>query len=262
MSTNPPLPRARPLSQQARTATNAGATPGNTTQACDSIVVVIDPGHGDVIRERNPNNTIVDPGTTWPRVLTPGATLCHEPRGVAPTHKEKDLALNVSKAIRDNLTGKPHIRSVILTREGDVTRQTRRFQWRKDVAMDNDGRVFLSMHIETACPNVNTNGYVVYVYPGPLQDQSTLLANAIAAKYSTIAKRGTGVKVQSASMGLVRFGDPYPVRAAVLVETGVISNQGDRDKLTSQASTIGQEIAQGIADYVRVNLAALCAARP
>jgi N-acetylmuramoyl-L-alanine amidase len=255
---DPPIPLAKPLSIQAQQDTNA-AKAGETTQACDAIVVVIDPGHGEVIREKNPNNTIVDSGTTWPRVLTAGDNLCKEPRGVKPTHMEKDLALGISKAIRDNLTGKPHIKSVVLTREGDVTRHTVRFKWRKDVAMDNDARVFLSIHVETGCPDLTIHGFVLYVYPGPLVDQSTLLANAIVPKYTTISKRGTGVKVQKANMGLVRFGDPYPVRAAILVETGVISNQSDRDTLSSKASSIGKEIAEGVADYVKTNLTALCA---
>jgi N-acetylmuramoyl-L-alanine amidase len=255
---DPPLPRARPLSVQAAKDTQPGVKAGATTQACDAIVVVVDPGHGEVLTDTNPDNKIVDSGTTWPRVLKPGPNLCKEPRGVKPTHMEKDLALGVSRAIRDNLKGKPHIKDVVLTREGDITRKTVRYKWRKDVAMNNDARVFLSMHIETTCPNERTNGYIVYCYPGPIVAESTLLANAIAAKYKTIVKRDGGVKVQSTRMGLVCFGDPYPVRAAVLVETGVISNQGDRDKLTSQASQIGKEIAEGVAAYVKANLNALC----
>ncbi|AKT41732.1 N-acetylmuramoyl-L-alanine amidase family protein [Chondromyces crocatus] len=239
--------------KQAAATSTTGTTPDATVSSCpNEVVVVIDPGHGDVLRDKNPNNTLVDPGTTWPR-----DSQGKEPPGV-PLTKEKDLALGISQAIRDNLKGKPHVKDVVLTREGDVTAQTVRHKWRKDVAMDHDARVFVSVHIETAWPNRSLQGQRTYWYPGPLRAQSEKLAQAIAAKYKTIAPLGTGYQERKERMGLIEFGAPYPVKAAVLIEAGMISNDGDRTTLHGQRGRIGAEIASGIADYIAKHITLLC----
>src|SRR4051812_28909203 len=113
---SPDVPVPRPRPRDAAGATRP-ARPASPVQTCtdDKITIVIDPGHGDIIRRGGG----VDSGAIYagpPQVL------------------EKDIALAVCQAIRDALVGKPHIKAVILTREGDVTTPVVRFTWRTNVA--------------------------------------------------------------------------------------------------------------------------------
>jgi len=220
--------------------------PGNVVQGCQDIVVVIDPGHGDCFYETTAANALSRPdsGAVYPERN--------------PVAYEKDIALDVSKGIRSALTGKPHVKSVILTRETDVTQPVRRFRWRTAIAKANDAKVFVSVHVNSA---PGATGHIIFYYsPNPssaIQAESQKLATAISDAYKIVPKfRSGGVVGQIPRMGLIKFGGDMPVKSAALVETGFI--QRDHPTLKAQASAIGGEIANGIAKYIADNITTLC----
>jgi N-acetylmuramoyl-L-alanine amidase len=241
----PPKPQPKPQPSKAEAAASTKPDkPGNPVQACGDVTVVIDPGHGD---------KFIDGGKTLDKPDS-GAV---DPVKAPHVAWEKDIALEVSKAIKSNLTGKPHVKAVILTREADVTEPVKRFQWRLDVAKANDARVFVSVHVNSA---PGATGHIIFYYSpnaAPLQAESEKLAKAISNAFKTIAAfKGGGWKGETKRMGLIRFGGDSKVKAATLVETGFI--QKDRDALVGSAAAIGKEVAEGIAKYINENINALC----
>jgi N-acetylmuramoyl-L-alanine amidase len=240
----PPTPK--PTKADAAAATTPGKT-GETAQGCGDIVVVIDPGHGDTFYEKGDPKTVRDKPDS-------GAVHPQKPPHVA---WEKDIALAVSKSIKTKLTGKPHVKSVILTRDADVTTPVARFSWRTDIAKANDARVFVSVHVNST---VGATGHIIFYYSpnaAAIQGESSKLATEISTAYKIVAKfKGGGTKGESKRMGLIKFGPGSPVKSATLVETGFI--QEDHPTLNSKADAIGGEIAEGIAKYIKENISALC----
>jgi len=250
-------PPPKPSKEEAAASTKPD-TPGNPVQGCGDVVVVIDPGHGDRFIDEKGTRAKPDSGTVHPKKGTPVAI-------------EKDIALEVSKAIRSNLTGKPHVKAVFLTREADITTPVPRFKWRTDFAVGHDARVFISIHVNDS---PGAKGHIMYYYsphPSPankekptpaesaqkaFEAQSLMLSKAITATLKAIPPNTRSVRGEVSRMGIVRYGATRTAKVAMLVETGFIEN--DREKLVSSAAAIGKEIAEGIAKYLHENINALC----
>jgi N-acetylmuramoyl-L-alanine amidase len=242
---HPPAPAAKPAPQKdaAAAATKPGADPKAVVNKCpDGIVIVIDPGHGDNIGHG------VDSGAVYP-----------DPLPKAGGAMEKDLALKVSVALKAALDGKPHIKAVYLTRTADVTTAVVRFKWRTDVATAKDAQMFLCIHLNSAA-STSATGHVAYYYPGPIAGESKKLCVSISSNYKAVPPRSSGgVISESHHIGIVKFGDPSPVKAATLIEVGFVSNATDRGTLDTNTAQVAKEIAAGVTAYIDANLAALCA---
>lgn len=218
----------------------------------NKITVVIDPGHGDNYyddHKAKKEKGVVDPGAVYSEKGTAIAL-------------EKDIALAIAKAIKTSLSS-PNVQAVVLTREGDVTTPVPRFQWRTDVAVSQAAKIFVSLHTNSA--GEKATGHVVYYYsPNPtaaMETESKELAEALSNAFTTIAAfSGGGTRGQVSKMGLVKFGGASTVQAAVLVETGFITNTADRASLTTKAEALGAELAAGLLAYIDANIDTLCAA--
>lgn len=217
---------------------------GDADSICrDEIVIVIDPGHGDNYGQG------VDSGAIYPNPL---------PRDGSGS-KEKDLALQVSLALKAALDGKPHVKAVYLTRTADVTAKVVRFTWRSDVARAKDAQIFLCIHLNSAA-STKVTGHVAYYYPGPIAGESKKLCTSISTSYKAIRPSSAGgVISESRHIGLVKFGAPSPVKAATLIEVGFLSNEADRTTINTRTAQVAEEIAGGVVAYVEANLAALFA---
>ncbi len=217
---------------------------GDIDSICrDEIVIVIDPGHGDNYGQG------VDSGAIHPNPLPKDGS----------GSKEKDLALQVSVALKAALDGKPHVKAVYLTRTADVTTKVTRFTWRTNVATAKEAQIFLCIHLNSAA-SAKTAGHVAYYYPGPIAGESRKLCTSISTSYKVIPPSSAGGVISEAShIGLVKFGAPSPVKAATLIEVGFLSNDADRATIATRTAQVAEEIAGGVAAYVEANLAALFA---
>lgn len=219
-------------------------TPEETTQKCKvgPIVVVIDPGHGDIFRKW------LDPGSVHPNPLPKtGGWL------------EKDLALKVSKAMKLHLEeNKALVKAAYLTRESDLDDKKRvRYKWRIDVAKEKDARVFVSVHLDSA--GATASGHHVVYRPEFAPDLSLKLATEINKTYSLIAATSEPVRTQS--LGVLALGDTN-VKAGVLVELGFISNDNNRRIVDEKADKVASEIATGVLAFIKENLETLCQEKP
>lgn len=217
---------------------------GDIDSICrDEIVIVIDPGHGDNYGQG------VDSGALYPNPFPKDGSGA----------KEKDLALQVSLALKAALDGKPHVKAVYLTRTADVKTKVTRFTWRTEVARAREAQIFLCIHLNSA-PSPKTKGHVAYYYPGPIAAESRKLCTSISESYKVIPPSAAGGVISEASrIGLVKFGAPSPVKAATLIEVGFLSNEADRTTISTRAEQVAEEIANGVVAYVEDNLAALFA---
>ncbi|CAL2064818.1 N-acetylmuramoyl-L-alanine amidase [Tenacibaculum sp. 190524A05c] len=184
----------------------------------DENKVAIDAGHG-IDGDNNPQ---IDPGTS------------------GNGHKEKDLALNISKYINAYL--QYYGEETVMIREGDLTVDGNSLVFRTDKAKDEGANIFVSIHINAA-KNENAKGFVVlYKDSGPNAEKNKDLAQSIVGQQTVMTIRGNGIKTQNLQV-LRDFSSTGP---AVLVEVGFITNQGDVDKMTGHTQSIGRDIAKGI----------------
>jgi N-acetylmuramoyl-L-alanine amidase len=224
---------------------------GNGVQRC-TVVVVIDPGHGDTHDE----SSIVDPGAG-------GGGL-----------NEADIVLEISKLLKSKLAAKTDlIEAVHLTREG-VNNNTsqEKLLWRQKVAVDKKCDVFVSLHLN-ANEILTANGKeVFYNQKASNAAESAKLAAALLTAYKLpIAERKPPIKTMGLSvlatykwtskkLGKVRDATIFQsVKAGALMELGFISNDKDRKAVVDSKDAIAGWICDGICSYVSANRAILCA---
>lgn len=217
---------------------------GDIDSICrDEIVIVIDPGHGDNYGQG------VDSGAIHPIPFPKDGS------GLM----EKDLALQVSLALKAALDGKKNVKAVYLTRTEDVKSRVTRFTWRTAVAKARQAQIFLCIHLNSAA-SAKATGHVAYYYPGPIAGESRKLCTSISTSYKIIPPNAAGGVISEATrIGLVKFGAPSPVKAATLIEIGFLSNEVDRTTIATRTAQVAEEIADGVIAYVEANLAALFA---
>ncbi len=180
----------------------------------DKEKIAIDPGHGD----HNDKNTQVDPGA------------------VNGKDYEKDIALNISEAVKKELEAKGYI--ITMTRTGDVENAGTKLQWRIDKAAGTD--IFVSIHTNSVGTS-SANGFSVCYKSGDAN--SKILAQSIQDQNTLFKNRGISER-----------GNLYVLNkysgTAVLVEVGFISNASDLNLMKSNTSEIGKQIATGIINYL------------
>jgi N-acetylmuramoyl-L-alanine amidase len=225
--------------KSAQQATAVAAKPAETKQVCKEgpIVIVIDPGHGDIYSKW------LDGGATYPNPLPKTGGW-----------QEKDLALGVSKALKTALEKDATlVKAVYLTREGDLDDMKRvRFKWRIAVAKEKDARVFISIHLDS--PSTTGGQHIIY-RPSFQPALSLSLAQEINKTYKIIAPREEAIVAES--LGVLALGTTN-VKAGVLIETGFISATGDRTTIDTKPASVATEIAAGVHAFIKANLAALC----
>ncbi len=188
--------------------------------------VVVDPGHGGY-----------DPGTVR--------------RGICEKHINLEIALKLKKTLEE--TG---VR-VILTRNGDYnlavaglhSREARRYDLSKrlELVTKNKAELLVSIHVN-AFGMTSCRGPEVFYFSDA--KGSKLLADYIMDELRLI--QGTPSK------RLPKNNDYFVLRncssAAVLVETGYLSNPEDRKKLLDPAyqKTLAEKISFGIVKYMAV----------
>ncbi len=163
-----------------------------------------------------------------------------DPGACAGGVREKDIALSVAKKIRVHLRAAMY--SVILTREQDKfvslgNRAAEANMWGADL--------FVSVHCNSAS-STSANGMEVYVHTSRSTD-STRAAHAIYDRLLPASGlNGRGVK--SKDLAVLR----ETAMAAVLIELGFISNDGDRLKLVSDEwqERAAEAIAAGIMEVI------------
>jgi N-acetylmuramoyl-L-alanine amidase len=190
------------------------STNGSSEPADSRAPIVIDPGHGD----HHAKNKQVDPGA------------------VADGSLEKDITLDISKATATTLEAAG--RTVVLTREGDVEDAGQRLRWRTDKA--EGAEIFVSVHIN-ASEDIDARGLEVFYRSG--DEKSQALAQAILDTSSQLDARRIVATENLAVLNLFKG-------TAVLVEAGFMTNPDDLAILRSSSSRIGQDIAQGVINYL------------
>jgi N-acetylmuramoyl-L-alanine amidase len=181
-----------------------------STTAQEKKKITLDPGHGD----KNDKNSVVDPGA------------------VNGTDYEKDIALNISNAIRTALTAKGY--AITMTRTGDNNNAGEKLKWRIDAAAGTD--IFVSIHVNSS-DNKTAKGFSACYKNG--NEESKKLAQAIQDKNTLFDSRG--ISERSDLYVLNQFSG-----ISVLVEAGFISNADDLAIMKTKAEQIGNEIAAGI----------------
>ncbi|MBK9264418.1 MAG: N-acetylmuramoyl-L-alanine amidase [Polyangiaceae bacterium] len=205
----------------------AGGDSGGAVQKC-AIIVVIDPGHGDRLKAKNP----IDPGAVSGKIY------------------EKDIALDVAKLLRTKLQAKTDvIEAVYLTREGDISEVLPRLRWRVDIAKEKKANIFVSLHLDAASASASGQSTLYH----PSYDNSKKLATSIVAQAKVVKSRGAKSRDNLYVINLSRFGKE--TKASVLIELGFISNDTDRASCQTKGSDIAAEITEGIVSFVNANKA-------
>lgn len=177
-------------------------------------LVMIDPGHGGA-----------DPGA-----MAGGAA-------------EKDINLAISRYLKQELKGDEV--KALLTREekGGINpvetmtyaERYRNLLARKALAAEEQAHVFVSIHTNSNRDSGASGGIVYYNAGNPF---NRVLAQAIQEELNVLYKVNRGV--EQADFTVVT-GNEMP---AVLVETGFITNSGDRKRLTEKG--FQQEVARAV----------------
>ncbi len=225
--------------KSAEQATKPAAKPAETRQVCleGPIVIVIDPGHGDIFGKW------LDGGTVYP-----------DPPPKGGGWQEKDLALGVSKALKTALEKDASlVKAVYLTRDRDLDDMKRvRFKWRIAVAKEKEARVFISIHLDSPS---TTGGHHVIYRPGFQPALSLSLAQEINKTFKIVPVRQDAIVADS--LGVLALNDTN-VKAGVLIETGFISAETDRTTIEKKPDSVATEIAAGVHAFIKANLKALC----
>ena len=257
-STTPPAAPAvvaKPISASVAKA----ATPSSSARRQRDIVVVIDPGHGGK-----------DPGAI----------------GAGQT-QEKDVVLQIAKRVQGLINQKPGIRAV-LTRQGDTYLQ---LYERIDVARQNKGNLFVSVHADAAYNNADASGSSVFMLSnkgatsaaarwlakkendadliggGDIQNVDDelkpvvfdILHDAVLAESMVLSEQMLRElrKVGNVHKGSVERAGFAVLKApdmpSVLVETAFISNPAEERKLSDprQQQLLATAIVNGVFAYLR-----------
>ena len=153
---------------------------------------------------------------------------------------EKDLNLSMVKKLEAILLSQGY--NVVLTRDGETAGD---LYERSELANSVGADLFVSIHCNSA-PTVPTfQGLYTYHHPSSTRSKNFALAvQAAACAASGAVDRG----ISSADFVVLRETD----MAAVLVETGFMTNVEELDRLCDESyqQALMEGVAQGIADYL------------
>ncbi|MBO8433832.1 MAG: N-acetylmuramoyl-L-alanine amidase [Tyzzerella sp.] len=156
--------------------------------------------------------------------------------------KEKDIALSISKKLRDYL--KSYNVDVYMTRETDVYDSV---TTKAKKGNSSNADLFLSIHCNSATSE-SANGVEVLVYKntGDNKKAGESILNSIVEE---LILRNRGVK-ERPDLAVLRD----TKMTAVLVETGFISNVGDRAVLLEKQSEFSKAIGDGVLRYFGIEV--------
>ena len=183
------------------------------------FVIVIDPGHGGS-----------DTGAIYPV-------------GVQnPTVKEKDLTLDIALKVKENLEDAGI--KVIMTRTGDSYPTLKE---RVELANNSEADLYVSVHINAMDNKDEIDGAQVYYHRD--SEFGKKLAKEVydsIVDITGLTERG----VQDGSSFYVLKNTKMP---AILTETGFITNENDRDYITTKKGrqAIADAISEGILEALR-----------
>ena len=193
--------------------------PGNTSKMI--FKVVIDPGHGGI-----------DTGTHYNSIY------------------EKNINLDIAKYLNDSLKKSNII--TFMTREKDILYKKSRakdLKYRPEFANEKEVDLFVSIHINHF-PSANARGSQVFYKQS--SNKSKKLAKDIQSKL---------IELDSANKREIKTGNYYVLNQvncpAVLIECGFLSNENDRNNLTSSdyQKKFAEKIKEGIINYFQEDLA-------
>jgi len=187
-------------------------------------LIVIDPGHG----YENASRGTFDPGA------------------VAREYREADIVLAQAHRLKGMLEKEGY--RVALTREDNKTSTPLRSRLGK--AKDLGADLFVSLHCN-AFGNPSANGVETFYEGG---DKSKALAERV--NDSIVRYVGATVKGSSKNRGVKKrnlavLDSEVP---SVLVESGFITNPSDRGYLTDMVMDVERGIAEGIKEYLQVDV--------
>ena len=156
--------------------------------------------------------------------------------------KEKDIALSISKKLRDYL--KSYNVDVYMTRETDVYDSV---TTKAKKGNSSNADLFLSIHCNSATSE-SANGVEVLVYKntGDNKKAGESILNSIVEE---LILRNRGVK-ERPDLAVLRD----TKMTAVLVETGFISNAGDRAILLEKQDEFSKAIGDGVLRYFGIEV--------
>lgn len=192
----------------------------------------------------SPMGVIIDPGHGG---IDEGAVVI----GV----KEKNITLDISKNLKDYLKQKGY--KVSMTRESDIslyklsragnTIQQRDLNTRVQMINDSKAGFFISIHVNSASRYPHESGSIVYYGSMP---QSRELAYYIQKSLNNIVLNNQKRKAHNIEVSkfYIQRNTKIP---GVLVETGFISNNQERNLLTKASfkNTIAKAIADAVEKY-------------
>lgn len=206
---------------------NGGGTPGYTQGVYENLeeiaktnkkIIVLDPGHG-----------------------MGNAGKFYDPGAVTGEFKEADVVLNQAKKISQILKEKGY--EVVLTRQDNNTSTP--LSLRTKIAEDNNADLFISLHCNSS-DSASAYGQEVFYNEGGesiAQNIQPALVNGINNNSKFIVNdRG----IKKADFRVLKTKIP-----AVLVESGFLSNQNDRNYLTDDVNDVEYAIANGIDKYFK-----------
>ena len=174
--------------------------------------------------------------------LDPGHSGPFEPGACAGGYSEADLNLTIAKTLRTLLEAAGH--RCILTRSGSIGNDD--LTWRADVAWDFDAVIFVSLHCNAFADSAACGTEILY-YPG----------SNYGYRLARLIQTGIIRACHTVDRGVKPRGDLTVLKAtacpAVLVELAFLTNQADRDKLTSPIWQLQfcQGILAGVNEFER-----------
>ena len=156
--------------------------------------------------------------------------------------KEKDIVLSISKKLRDYL--KTYGVEVYMTRESDIYNSV---TTKAKKGNDSKADLFISIHCNSATSQ-DANGVEVLVYKnaGDNKKAGESILNSIVEE---LILRNRGVK-ERPDLAVLRD----TKMTAVLVETGFISNAGDRAILLEKQDEFSKAIGDGVLRYFGIEV--------
>lgn len=206
------------------------------------VIVVIDPGHGVKGMKNGKKMAWMDGGAV--KLKDPNG----KSYGTNLEHKESDITLDVSQKMKTHLEDNA---DVFLTREGEIDllsqtvldQHALNFRWK--LANNKNADILVSIHCNNSTDTTASGFEVLYDAD---TERNKKLAEAITSEQKLVTLRTPAHRKQTLT-ALSGF-----TNDAVLVEMGFLSNDDDREVMTTQSDDMAKEIVAGIKKFIKENL--------
>lgn len=204
---------------------NGGGTPGYVEGVYKNL---------EEIAKTNKKRIVLDPGHGMGNISN-----LYDPGAVSGNFAEAEIVLNQAKKVKEILENKGY--EVILTRQDNTTPTP--LSSRKKIAEDYKADLFVSLHCNSSNSASAYGQEIFYNEEGRSIAQAiqTSLVNGIGNNPEFIAKN-RGIKKSDFRVSKTKI-------PAVLVESGFLSNPGDKKYLTDSIDDVEYAIANGIDEY-------------